>query len=400
MTGSLELLAPAGNLSKLKAGLLYGADAFYCGGHAFGLRAYADNFSVRELADAARLVHEAGKKIYVTVNIYADEDDLKELPKYAETLSEIGVDAAIVSDMGVFNVMKKYAGGLDLHVSTQANVTNSAAALAWKEMGAKRIILARETPLKNIAAIKKAVGDTEIEAFVHGAMCVAYSGRCLLSAYFTGRSGNKGECTQCCRWEYDLIERKRGEAVSVEEDARGTYILSSRDLRMIDHLSELADAGVTSFKIEGRVKSEYYVSAVVNAYSRALDLVRKGLPFDESLLLETEKISHRGYTTGFFYEENGGIPGENGPSSTSSYIADVLGYENGYAVVQMRNRFAVGDELEVLSPGENFNKRLTVSEMRVAETMEPVSVADKVMQIVLIKTDLRLKAGDYLRRDA
>ena len=395
----IELLAPAGSLSKLKVALLYGADAVYCGGRNFGLRAYADNFSFEELIEAVSLAHSSGKKVYVTVNIYAEEDDLKQLPFYAKELEQIGVDGVIVSDMGVFSIFSEYAPSLELHVSTQANVTNSKAALMWKKLGAKRIILARETRLKDIPAIKDAVGDTEIEAFVHGAMCISYSGRCLLSSFFTSRSGNKGECTQCCRWEYDLIEKKRGEAVTMEEDVRGTYILSSKDLRMIDHLKELIDAGVSSFKIEGRVKSEYYVASVVNAYRRALSLATSGKPFEQYLLTETEKISNRGYTTGFFYDENGGSTGANTQVASSTYIADVMGEEDGFAKIRMRNRFAVGDELEVLSPSDSFNKTIKVEEMYAASTRQKVEVADKVMQELLIKTDVKLSLGDYLRRN-
>ena len=392
-----ELLAPAGNMNKLRFALAYGADAVYLAGDRFGLRAYADNFDADGLARAAAYVHERGKKLYVTVNIYADEDDIAALPEYARLIADVGADGAIVSDLGVFSVFRKYAPEVDLHVSTQANVTNGAAARAWADMGAKRIILARETTLKDIRRIRDALpDDVDIEAFVHGAMCIAYSGRCLLSAYFTGRSGNKGECTQCCRWEYGLTELSRGETLPVAQDARGTYILSGRDLRMIAHLRELVDAGVTSMKREGRVKSEYYVAGAVGAYRRALDDVMAGRPFDESLLAETEKISHRGYTTGFYLGEKGGATNEPRPTATHTFVALALGHENGRARVEMRNRFSVGDVLEVLSPSEISGKTLTVTEITGEEGN--VMTADKVQAIYSLRTDLPLEKYDILRK--
>ena len=395
-----ELLAPAGNMNKLRFALAYGADAVYLAGDRFGLRAYAENFGGDGLERAASYVHERGKKMYVTVNIYADEDDIAALPEYAARLEKTGADGVIVSDLGVFSVFRKYAPSLDLHVSTQANVTNDAAAAMWAEMGAKRIILARETPLTDIRRIRDALpDDVELEAFVHGAMCIAYSGRCLLSAYFTGRSGNKGECTQCCRWEYGLTELSRGETLRAEEDARGTYILSSRDLRMIEHLRELADAGVTSMKIEGRVKSEYYVAGAVNAYRRALDDAMAGRPFDESLLAETEKISHRGYTTGFFFDEKGGETDQPRPVATHAFVALVQSGGDGYAVVEMRNRFEVGDELEVLSPSDAFGKKFTVTEILDGDGNK-TDRADKVQAIYRLRTDLPLDKYDILRKKA
>ena len=271
-TKKTELLAPAGNMNKLITAAYFGADAVYAAARRFGLRAYADNFTVEELKTAADYLHALGKKLYVTVNIYADDDDISELPAFARELASTGADGVLVSDLGVFSVFRKNAPSLDLHVSTQANVTNSEAAVMWAELGAKRIVLARETRLDDIRRIRDALPpDVEIEAFVHGAMCIAYSGRCLLSAYFTDRSGNKGECVQSCRWEYGLMEKSRGDVLRAEEDGRGTYLLSSKDLRMIDRLGELIGAGVDSLKIEGRVKSEYYVAGVTNAYRRALD---------------------------------------------------------------------------------------------------------------------------------
>ncbi|MBQ7227546.1 MAG: U32 family peptidase [Clostridia bacterium] len=395
----MELLAPAGNMNKLKTALLYGADAVYLAGKRFGLRAYADNFSEEELREATEYVHSLGKKLYVTVNIYADDSDLPYLPEYAKTLEKIGVDGVIISDLGVFTTFRENSN-LDLHVSTQANVTNSSAAKAWASLGAKRIILARETSLKDIRKIRDALPeDVELEAFVHGAMCIAYSGRCLLSSYFTERAGNKGECVQCCRWEYDLVEKSRNEKLVIEEDERGTYLLSSKDLRMLQHLDKLRDAGVASLKIEGRIKSEYYVAGVVNAYRRALDDMESGKPFNPDLLAETEKISHRGYTTGFFFNERGGNTGESKPTASHNFIAVVKNYSGDWATVEMRNRFAVGDELEVLSPTESFGKTITVTEMT-DEQGCAITVADKVQASIRIKTDVKLSAYDILRKKA
>lgn len=395
---TIELLAPAGNFNKLKTAFAFGADAVYAAGKQFGLRAFADNFTVEELASAAEFVHSLGKKIYVTVNIYADDGDLDGIRSYAKQLYAAKVDAAIISDIGVFTIFKEVAPDLELHVSTQANVTNSAAAKAWVSLGAKRIILARETTINDIRLIRDAIDDNiEIEAFVHGAMCIAYSGRCLLSSYFTDRAGNKGECVQCCRWEYDLIETTRKGALPISEDARGTYILSSKDLCMIDHLSELIDAGVTSMKVEGRIKSEYYVAGVVNAYRRALDAALRGEICPQELIDETQKISHRGYTTGFFLGEKGGTTGENKPTASHNFVAVVDSYSDGKAVVEMRNRFSVGDELEVLSPTDSFNKRFIVNKI-VDEQGTEITVADKVQAKLTIDCPVKLASCDILRK--
>ena len=395
MTKTPELLAPAGDMNKLRTALRFGADAVYAAADSFGLRAYAGNFTFDGLESAAALLHAAGKKLYVTVNIYADSDDIKRLPAFAERLAETGADGALVSDLGVFSVMRARAPALPLHVSTQANVTNAEAAKVWADLGASRIVLARETRLDEIAEIKKASG-AEIEAFVHGAMCVAYSGRCLLSAYYTGRSGNRGECAQSCRWEYGLTELSRGDELRAEEDGRGTYILSSKDLRMIDRLKELTDAGVDSFKIEGRMKSEYYVAGIVNAYRRAIDDMVAGKSFDPALLAETEKVSHREYTTGFYY---GGAVAETGarkPETDYDFVAVVTDAGDGYADVEMRNRFAVGDVLEALSPSLPTDAHFTVTDITGADGA--VAVADKVQAKLRLSCPLRLGKADILRR--
>ncbi len=393
-----ELLAPAGNMNKLRTAAYFGADAVYAAARRFGLRAYTDNFTVEELKIAADFLHTLGKKLYVTVNIYADDGDISEMPAFARELALTGADGVLVSDLGVFSVFRENAPSLDLHVSTQANVTNSAAAATWAGLGAKRIVLARETRLDDIRRIRDALpSDVEIEAFVHGAMCIAYSGRCLLSSYFTDRSGNKGECVQSCRWEYGLTELSRGETLRAEEDSRGTYVLSSKDLRMIDRLGELINAGVNSLKIEGRVKSEYYVAGITNAYRRALDAFESGLPYPEYLTEETEKISHRGYTTGFYYAERGGSTGEPKPTATYDFTATVESYDGEAATVEMRNRFSVGDELEVLSPTEAFGKKFTVTDIT-DENGNKCVVADKVQGKYILKTEVPLRKYDILRK--
>ena len=390
-----ELLAPAGNMNKLLTAVRFGADAVYAAAEEYGLRAFAGNFTPEQLRAAADMLHPLGKKLYVTVNAYMDERDMTGLPAFAEQLNETGADGALVSDLGAFAVLRKYAPSVPLHVSTQANVTNGEAAAVWADLGASRIVLARETRVSEIPAIKRAAG-VEIEVFVHGAMCIAYSGRCLLSAYFTGRSGNRGECAQCCRWQYDLTEPTRGETLGMEEDARGTYILSGRDLRMIDRLKELADAGADSFKIEGRMKSEYYVAGAVNAYRRAIDDMLAGKPFDARLLEETEKISHRGYSTGFYFG-GAGESGEPKPQAGSEFIA--VAAENGSddAVVEMRGRFAVGDVLEVLSPTDSFGHSFEVKRI-INSKGESVRVADKVQEIVRINCGVPTGKYDIFRR--
>lgn len=394
----VELLAPAGSMSKMQFAVEYGADAVYFAGNRFGLRAYADNFDLEQMQKAVDYLHSRGKKAYITVNIYAEEKDLSDLPEYAKALQRVGVDGVIISDMGVFSIFKENAPKLDLHVSTQANITNSAAAKLWVSLGAKRLVLARETSLNDIRKIRDAISDDiELESFVHGAMCIAYSGRCLLSSFFTERSGNKGECVQCCRWEYDLVEKSRNEALRIHEDDRGTYLLSSKDLCMIEHIKELIDAGVTSMKIEGRMKSEYYVAGVVNAYRRAIDDAVNGKPYNKELTEELEKISHRGYTTGFYYDERGGVTNEPRPFATYKFVAIADGSENGYATVEMRNRFEVGEELEVLSPTDTFNKKLIVTEIQ-DDKGNMLKVADKVQAKLKIKTDLPLQKYDILRK--
>jgi putative protease len=302
-----ELLSPAGDMERLEMALHYGADAVYLAGQEFGLRAAAGNFSDDELRLAVKTAHAAGARVHVTCNTLPREDELSRLPAFLELVQDAGADALIIADLGVFAAAKKYAPKVSRHVSTQLGVINSATARVLFDMGADRVVLARETPLEDIRKIRAATPpELELEAFVHGAMCVSFSGRCLLSNYLTGRDGNRGECAQPCRWKYHLVEEKRpGQYFEISEDG-GTHIMNSRDMRMIEHLPELMDAGVTSFKIEGRMKSAYYAAAVTNAYRHAVDCAAAGEPLPEVWLRETDMLSHRPYCTGFYF----GQPGE------------------------------------------------------------------------------------------
>ena len=388
----VELLAPAGTFLKLKTAFKFGADAVYFAGKKFGLRAFAGNFEDNEIEEAVKYAHSLNKKVYITVNILAHEADFDGLKDYILYLDKIGVDALIVADVGIIKLIRDIAPNLDIHVSTQANVTNSYSVKFFKDLGVKRIVLARELSITEIKKIHEEVPDIELEAFVHGAMCISYSGRCLLSNYFTGRDSNRGACVQACRWEYTITEKSRqGQQFPIEEDERGTYILNSKDLCMIKHLKELEEAGVCSFKIEGRMKSEYYVACTVNAYKRALN----GEDIDVS---ELEKSSHRLFTTGFYFGEKDKECFESSsPVQTHEFMALVLEDEkDGYVKIEQRNRFKVGDSLEVLSPDENFNKIIVVTEIKNLKG-ELIDDAKKVQEVLLLKTDLHLKEGDILR---
>ncbi len=363
-----ELLAPAGDLQKLKVAVLYGADAVYLGGRHFSLRAGAGNFSEKELFEGVRYAHENGARVYVAVNIYARNEDLALLPDYLEMICAAGVDGIIVSDPGVVDLARRLYPGLPVHLSTQANTTNWATARFWEEQGVSRLILARELSLEEIKEIRKKV-TAELEIFVHGAMCISYSGRCLLSNYLAGRDANRGDCAQSCRWRYALVEEKRpGEYLPIEEDSRGSYILGARDLCLVEHIPELVKAGINSLKIEGRMKSVNYVGGIVKVYRQALDAYIKepeNYHPDPAWLEEIGKVSHRRYTTGFLF----GAPGVSGQhyegeiyTSTHTFIGLVKGYDEktGMALVEQRNYFAVGDEVEVLVPrGKNIKQKIT-----------------------------------------
>lgn len=347
----MELLSPAGDNVKLLAALAYGADAVYVGGRQYGLRQASRNFSDDELKEACETVHAKGKKLYLTVNATPYSDELSSVAAFLETAAEAGVDAFIIADLGVMELAKHHAPQVPIHMSTQTGVVNTETARALERLGASRLVLARELPLDDIAAIKKAT-SAEIEVFVHGAMCVSYSGRCLLSNYMASRDANRGQCAQPCRWNYALMEEKRpGEYFPVYEDG-GTYILNSKDLCLIEHLDKLRDAGVDSLKIEGRVKTDFYVATVTGAYRRALDDLQNDRPFDRTLLEEVCKVSHRAYYTGFLFGDRA-----DGQSYTeSTYIRDyeivatIEGTCKGNLLCRTKNPFSVGDTVELLTP--------------------------------------------------
>lgn len=389
----VELLAPAGDFEKLKTALYFGADAVYLGGKEFSLRAFADNFTGEELQSAVAYAHARGKKVYVTVNVFARNEDFARLGEYASYLQQIGADAALVTDAGVLSVIKNAAPRLPIHLSTQANTTNKYAAKFWQEQGVSRIVLARELSLKEIAAIREFCPGLELEAFVHGAMCISYSGRCLLSNYLDGRDSNRGACVQACRWRYRVTPEGGKQPLDAEEDARGTYLLNSKDLNMLAHLSELEAAGVCSFKIEGRMKSRYYVADVVNAYRRALD----GAPLS-AMQEELEKCAHRDFTVAYAFGANAHTVNYANAQAkgTREYVADVL--EGGKTpLVQMRGRFRRGDVLEVLSPSASFNLTFAAEGM-CAEDGTPVADAKLVLQKLRLACPYPLHAGDILRR--
>ncbi len=363
-----ELLAPAGNLEKLKVAVTYGADAVYLGGRHFSLRAGAGNFDEKEMAEGVRFAHQRGARVYITANIFARNRDLVTLPEYIRRIYAAGADGVIVSDPGVVDLIRQLHPELAVHLSTQANATNWAAARFWKNLGVSRIVLARELSLNEIREIKERV-DLDLEVFIHGAMCIAYSGRCLLSSYLAGRDANQGDCAQSCRWRYSLVEEKRpGEYMAFEEDNRGSYILGSRDLCLIEHIPELIQAGVKSFKIEGRMKSVHYVATVVKTYREALDAYREdpvNYRTHQAWLDEIKKVSHRAYTKGFLF----GNPGPAGQHydgeiyrRSHSFTAVIRDYDrtSGMALVEQRNHFALGDEMEILVPtGNNFKQKVT-----------------------------------------
>ena len=389
-----ELLAPVGSKQALSAALRFGADAVYLGGPLLQLRAKSAGFSFDAIAEAAEAVHSARKRLYVTVNSLAYCDEIDALPAYVNTLYDCGADALIVSDLGVLTTAHRACPQMELHVSTQASCMNHAAARAWYALGARRIVLAREMTVDQIRALRRNIpDDLELEAFVHGAMCMAYSGRCLLSSAILGRSGNRGDCAQPCRWSYALTEETRpNQSFPIVEEGTHSYILSSRDLNCVALLDELIDAGVTSLKIEGRMKTEYYVAVVVNAYRRVLDGSMTVADAQRELLT----VSHRPYTTGFYHGE---LPQDHSNAGvytqTHRFAGTVLSCGNGIAVVEQRNRFRRGDTLEVVSPILQ-NARLSVDGMTDPDGT-PVEVANRVRQILRIPTDLDLQPGDLLR---
>ncbi|MDR0853638.1 MAG: U32 family peptidase [Clostridiales Family XIII bacterium] len=415
-----ELLAPAGDLEILRTAAFYGADAVYFGGRIGSLRADASGFSLEDISFGVRFLHEHGRKAYLTLNIFPHAEDMAELETFIAAISDFGLDAFIVSDPAVIALLQKHVDSPELHLSTQANVTNATAARFWHKAGVSRLVLARELSLSEIRTIREETPDTlELEAFVHGAMCISYSGRCLLSSVMTGRDGNRGECAQPCRWEYSigdirgatLTEQLRpGEKFGIEEDERGTYIMNSKDLCLVRHLGELHEAGVTSFKIEGRMKSLYYVATVVNTYRYMMDrlsgISNTNLSFGETSEKAEEdlaKVSHREYTTGFLF-------GKAGPDSqkydTSSYIrgwsfiGTVIAFddEEMIATIEQRGKFSVGETLEIFGPGlVGFLQQ--VKWIKDEEGNE-MSSAPHPMQHVKIPIEQKVEAGYMLRRKA
>ena len=350
----MEILSPAGNFTKLKFAINYGADAVYAAGKSFGLRAKADNFSDEELKEATEYCHKLGKKIYITVNIYAKNVQIEKIEKYMEYLNSLKVDALIISDVGLFLVAQEYAPDIDIHISTQANVTSYKSAEFWYKSGAKRVILARELSIKEIREIKEKLPDLELEMFVHGAMCIAYSGRCLLSAFFNNRSANQGLCTQSCRWKYALTEETRaGQYFPIEEDENGTFILNSKDLCLYDYLQEIKEAGLDSIKIEGRMKSPYYVANVTRIYKKRIDLLDKNQPLISEYKNELNKVSHRVYTSGF---ADGFDSTDTQHYETSAYernyqyLGEVIKIKDDFVEIDIKAKFSIGDEVDFIFP--------------------------------------------------
>ena len=349
----LELLSPAGDMERLKMSVLYGADAVYLAGTSFGMRSFAGNFTPEELPKAVEYAHSHGVKVHVTVNTMPRNDEICHLPAYLEQLQDAGVDALIVADLGAFTLAGKYAPRCERHISTQQSIANYECASAWYDLGAKRVVLARELNLEEIRTIReKTPKDLEIETFGHGAMCVSYSGRCLLSNYMTGRDSNRGACAQPCRYQYALMEEKRpGEYFPVYEDEKGTYILNSRDMCMIDHLGDLMDAGVDCIKVEGRAKSAYYAAIVTGAYRHCIDDIAAGRQIDPVWRDEVEHVSHRIYSTGFYYGEPGQYT-ENSRYIRQWQVCAIVEScnESGLALCSLRNKFSAGESVEVVGP--------------------------------------------------
>ena len=362
-----ELLAPAGNLEKLKIALAYGADAVYFGGKAYGLRAFSDNFSDEDLLEGVRYAHALGRRAYVTVNIIPHNEDLDGLPEYIAFLAAAGVDALIVSDLGIVSQVRRIAPNLALHISTQANTTNWAAAQFWQDQGVKRIVLARELSLQEMRGIRDKT-SLELEAFVHGAMCISYSGRCLLSNYLTGRDANRGECAQACRWKYAVVEETRpGQYFPIIEDDRGAYVFNSRDLCLLPHLGALIATGLDSFKIEGRMKSVHYAATVVKVYREAIDDFCAdpiGFTPRQEWLTELAKISHRAYTKGFAFAKTTAddqIYGDRTYHQTHDFVGLIKSYDpiSKNALVEQRNNMKVGETVEIMRPGQpNFSQSI------------------------------------------
>lgn len=402
----IELLAPAGDLEKLKIAVDYGADAVYFGGEMFSLRAGAGNLTVEEIREGVEYAHKRNVKCHMTLNIFAHNEDIKPLTAYLETIRDIPIDAFIVSDPGVISLVKEIIPDAELHLSTQANMTNYVTANFWYKQGVKRLVLARELTMKEILEVKNNIPeDMELEAFVQGAMCISYSGRCLLSNFMIDRDANRGQCAHPCRWKYKLVEEQRpGEYYPVEEDSRGTYILNSKDLCMLEHIPELAAAGISSAKIEGRMKSVFYVATIVSAYRRAIDAYYAdpdNYVYNPEWMTELKKVSHREFTTGFYFDKP---TNEDQNYQTSAYtreysfIGMVKSYdpETKMAIVEQRNKMVIGDEIEVFGPGKDFFSQKL--EVLLNEEGEPIDAAPHPQQIVRIKMEQPVAEKYILRK--
>lgn len=403
-----EILSPAGNFEKMRAAILYGADAVYLAGHIFGMRAAADNFSIEELDEAVKYAHERGVKVYLTLNTMPREYEYDALRKYLTDLSHINIDAMIIADVGVLMLVKELLPNMEIHISTQANATSAAACLAWYSLGAKRVVLARELTLDEIKAIRMAIpDDLEIECFVHGSMCVSYSGRCLLSNHMVGRDANRGMCAQPCRWNYtiqnyEIVEEKRPDLrMPVEEINGETFIMASRDTCTIEHIPELVEAGINSFKIEGRMKSAYYTAVVTNAYKMALDSYFSGeYKYDPAWYRELESVSHRDYHTGYYFTDShldANLAPNNGYIKDKAYLAVAVSYdaEKGIACFTQRNKMCFGDAAELLSPGM-IGRELTIGEL-FDENMDPIESTPHPYMKFYMKVPFEIREGDILR---
>ena len=403
----IELLAPAGDLEKLKIAVLYGADAVYFGGEMFSLRAGAGNMTLEEMQEGIAFAHDRGVKAYLTINIYAHNEDIQPLREYIGKVKDFGLDAFIVSDPGIVTMIQEIIPGAEIHLSTQANMTNYQTAKFWHDvMGIKRIVLARELTFKEINELRENTPeDLEYEAFVHGAMCISYSGRCLLSNFMIERDANRGMCAHPCRWKYALVEEQRpGQYYPVEEDGRGTYILNSRDLCMIEYIPQLVQSGIASLKLEGRMKSVFYVATIVSAYRRAIDAYYadpENYQFKEEWMTELKKVSHREFTTGFYFDKP---TNKDQNYQTSAYTRDytftglVKSYdpETGYAIVEQRNKMVIGDEIEIFGPHTDF----FVQELKEMynEEGEAIESAPHPQQILKIKMEQPVQPDFMLRK--
>ena len=402
-----EILSPAGNFEKMRAAILYGADAVYLAGSRFGMRAAADNFTVDELCEAVEYAHARGVKVYLTLNTMPREDEYPALREYLTELSEIAIDAMIIADVGVLFLVRELLPNMEIHISTQANAVSAAACLAWYKLGAKRVVLARELTLEEIKAIRAGVpDDLELECFVHGSMCISYSGRCLLSNHLIGRDANRGMCAQPCRWNYtfraEVVEEKRPDAVITLEEMGGeTFMMASRDTCTIEHIPELIEAGIDSFKIEGRMKSAYYTAVVTNTYRMAFDSYFSGnYEYDPAWYRELESVSHRDYATGYYYTDShadANLAPTNGYIKDKAYLATVLSYDNesGEALLSQRNKMKEGDAIELLTPGKTGTP--LVCEGLKDENGEPIEATSHPYMKFYMRVPFEAKAGDIIR---